>query len=345
MKKLTIALFAVIVFLLQSLLMPKYTGRDQEGSLIAEYYANAGNNDVIFIGDCEVYDNFSPITLWEEYGIPSCIRGSPQQTIWQSYYLMEETFRYETPKVMIYNVLAMKYDTPESTGSSDRREAYNRMALDGMRWSISKWKSILASLTEEEKQWGGIATYLFPILRYHDRWSQLTSDDLSYLFGKEPISHNGFLMHTGVAPMTESHVEPPLKSYELGENSWYYLNKMAALCEEHGTELVLIKAPTLYPVWWWEWDSQMEAYAREKGLKYINMIEYQEEIGIDWNTDTFDTGLHLNVSGAEKASHWLGQLLSQECGLPDRRDEEELSRVWEEKCRIYQQCLEVQSSH
>ena len=108
---------AAVLLLLQALLMPKYMGDIKEGALIAEYYDNAGSNDVVFIGDCEVYENFSPITLWEEYGITSYIRGSAQQLIWQSYYLMEETFRYETPQVMVFNVLSMKYDTPRSTGS------------------------------------------------------------------------------------------------------------------------------------------------------------------------------------------------------------------------------------
>ena len=78
----------IILGFLQALLMPKYMDNTKEGALIGEYYENAGNNDVIFIGDCEVYENFSPITLWEEYGITSYIRGSAQQLIWQSYYLM-----------------------------------------------------------------------------------------------------------------------------------------------------------------------------------------------------------------------------------------------------------------
>ena len=72
---------AAILILLQMLLTPKYMDHSPEGALIGEYYENAGGNDVIFIGDCEVYENFSPITLWEEYGITSYIRGSAQQTI------------------------------------------------------------------------------------------------------------------------------------------------------------------------------------------------------------------------------------------------------------------------
>lgn len=342
MKKKSIAIFCVflafcvvVLWLLQMLLMPKYMESSQEGALIAEYYNNAGNNDVIFIGDCEVYENFSPITLWEEYGITSYIRGSAQQMIWQSYYLMEETFKYETPKVMVFNVLSMKYDTPESTNDSDTREAYNRMTLDGMRWSSSKWNSIIASLTEEEKEWEGQFSYIFPLLRYHERWSQLKAEDFTYWFKKDVVSDNGYLMQTGVKPYTNPYVERPLVDYTLGENSWYYLDKMVELCKQHGTQLVLIKAPSLSPVWWDEWDEQVTQYAHEHDLLYINMLDYQEEIGIDWSTDTYDAGLHLNVYGAEKAASWFGEILSKQCGVPDRRGDAAVSALWQEKCVTY----------
>lgn len=321
---------------LQELLVPKYmVGKNKEGALIGEYYDNAGNNDVIFIGDCEVYENFSPITMWEKYGITSYIRGSAQQLIWQSYYLMEETFQYETPKVMVFNVLSMKYDTPKKTGDQSQREAYNRMTLDGMRWSKSKWDSILASMTEEEKEKEAMYSYLFPLLRYHDRWSQLTAEDFKYWFKRDTVSDNGYLMQTGVKPLEDDHVERPLVNYDFGENSWYYLDKMTELCKSKGTQLVLIKAPALSPVWWPQWDAQIEEYAAENDLLYINMLEYQEEIGIDWQTDTYDTGLHLNVYGAEKAADWFGRVLQEQCGVPDRRNHTQISALWAEKVATY----------
>ena len=139
---------AVIVvmglFLLQRLLMPKYVDGVVEGAFVAEYYKEEKDFDVIFIGDCEVYENFSPVVLWEEYGINSYIRGSAEQYIWQSYYLLEDTLRYETPRVVIFNIQALQFD-------QSRNEAYNRMTLEGMEWSPSKVKSILASMKPEEK--------------------------------------------------------------------------------------------------------------------------------------------------------------------------------------------------
>ncbi len=319
------------LFLLQALLVPKYMESSREGALTGEYYANAGGNDVIFVGDCEVYENFSPITLWEEYGITACIRGSAQQTIWQSYYLLEETFRYETPRVVVFNVLAMKYDTPESTGSAQKREAYNRMTLDTMKWSFSKWNAIRASMTEEES----IASYLFPILRYHDRWSQLADEDVQYWFRREAVSHNGYLMQKGIRPVGDAYAEPPLADYDFGENSWYYLEKMRSLCEEKDVRLVLIKAPSLSPVWHSQWESQIQEYAEENGILYLNMLRHVEEIGIDWTHDTYDAGLHLNVWGAEKASKWLGRILADRCGVPDRREDGEIRALWERKAEAY----------
>ena len=329
-------LLLMSLWAMQRLLMPKYMATSRDGALIGEYYHSGYDHDVVFIGDCEVYENFSPITLWENYGISSYIRGSAQQTIWQSYYLLEETLRYETPKVVVFNVLAMQYDSPESTGSGAKREAYNRMTLDGMRWSRSKWQAVQASMTEEERRWHSTYTYLFPLLRFHDRWSQLTKEDFTYFLCRDPVSYNGYLMHTGVRPMTAQHAEPKPINLDFGPNSYAYLDRIRQLCSEHGVQLVLIKAPSQSPIWWPEWEAQISAYAETYRLPYVNFLPLSEEIGLDWQRDTYDTGLHLNVSGAEKLSLYFGAMLQEQFGLPDHLGEQEYDNYWTPLCTRYQ---------
>ena len=126
-----------------------------EGGMIAEYYPEEKNHEVIFIGDCEVYANFSPMVMYEKEGITSYVRGTSQQLIWQSYGILKETFRYEIPKVVVFNVNSLRYSEPVS-------EAYNRLTLDKMKWSKEKIEIIEASMTEEEN----FLSYVFPILRY-----------------------------------------------------------------------------------------------------------------------------------------------------------------------------------
>ena len=312
------------LWLVQALLMPKYMHGIVEGAMIAEYYEEEKNHDVIFIGDCELYENISPAVLWKEYGINSYIRGSAQQLIWQSYYLMEETFRYEKPKAVVFNVLSMQYDTPQS-------EAYNRMTLDGMRFSSSKIKAVQASITEEEH----LIEYVFPILRYHSRVSELEKDDFTYLFHKDKVTHNGYYMRVDVKAAGTVPKGRPLGDYSFGEMAYEYLDKMTALCKENGVELVLVKAPSLYPYWYQEWDEQMIDYAKKHNLKYYNFLDVTEEIGLDFQTDTYDGGLHLNLSGAEKLSRYFGKILQEECHVPSRRGEKELEESWEKKLELY----------
>ena len=333
----SVILFAVIFFVLQRLLMPKYMTESKDGAMIQEYYQNAYDNDVVFITDCEVYENFSPVKLWNEYGIPSVIRGSAQQMIWQSYYLLEETFRYESPSVVVFNVMTMTYDSTESVGDQSKMEAYNRMTLDGMRWSKSKVSSIKASMTKEEKEKSGIWSYIFPILRYHDRWNDLKEEDFRCFFKQDHVTDNGYLMQVKVNPVKDEYPRIPLVSYQFGDICYEYLDKIRLLCEEHNCQLVLVKAPSLSPIWYDEYEKQILDYANEHDLLYINCLEHLDEIGIDWNQDTYDQGLHLNVYGAEKLTVYFGQILRDECLLRDRRSEASLSEKWAEKTKLYDQ--------
>ena len=322
------AVVVAVLLVLGPILEPKYLDI-REGSLTAEYYAHAKEtrHDVLLIGDCEVYESFVPAVLWEEYGISSYVRGGSQHLAWHSYYMLEDALRYETPEIVVYNVLALKYGEPQ-------QETYNRMALDGMEWSQTKVDAINASMMEDES----FASYVWPLLRFHDRWSELTADDFKYAFADKPlVSDSGYLMQTDIRPMTESETVTEPAEYPLPETSMAYLDRMRVLCKERGITLILIKAPTNTEQFWWydEWDAQITEYAATHGLAYYNMIDKTEEIGIDWSHDTYDEGYHLNVYGAEKLSVWFGRILQEEFDAPDRREDEALARVWEARVDRY----------
>lgn len=314
----------ISLYFLQRLLIPKYATDIVEGAMIAEYYQEEKDHDVIFIGDCEVYENFSPQILWDDFGICSYIRGSAQQLIWQSYYILEDTLRYEIPKVVIYNVQSMQFDKPE-------KEAYNRMTLDGMEWSPAKIKAISASMTERES----FLDYLFPILRYHSRWSDIASEDFEYMFDTPRVSHNGYYMRVDTKPAENIPDGKALADYNFGEIDYEYLDRMVKLCKVNNIDLILVKAPSLYPYWYDQWEEQIEAYAEENNLLYINFLELTEETGLDFDTDTYDGGLHMNLSGAEKITEYLGTVLTEKTQLQDRRSEKELASRWAEKQRWY----------
>lgn len=327
----SLVVFGVLFAGFSRLVKPKYADGILEGAFIREYYDETTTHDVIFVGDCEVYENFSPVKLWRDYGITSYIRGSAQQLIWQSYYLLEDTLRYETPKVVVYNVQSLVHDEPQ-------REEYNRMTLDGMRWSGSKLRSICASMTEEEQ----FLDYVFPILRYHERITELGKDDLVYYFRNRKITHNGYYMRVDQYPFEEPLAEEKPEDCSFGDQAMVYLEKMTQLCEKNGIRLVLVKAPSLSPVWYEEYEQQVQAYANKHQLLYINYLDLASELDIDYATDTYDGGLHMNLYGAEKLSGHLGNVLCEEYGLEDHRVDPEMCSVWKQKEQFYDSMIEAQ---
>lgn len=332
MKKRIGYILALVVFIVCSLgaltrlLVPKYMGNVIEGAFIKEYYEDASDHDVIFLGDCEVYENISPVRLWEEYGITSYIRGSANQLTAQSYYLLEDTLKHEKPKAVVFNVLAMSL--PEQNN-----EAYNRMTMEGMKWSGAKVQAIKATMMEEEH----FADYIFPLLRYHSRWQELKSEDFTYYFRREQVSHNGYYMRADVRPVGDFPRERPLADYAFSEKNYEYLDRMRKLCEKEGIQFILMKAPSLYPAWHEEWEQQIADYASANDLLYMNCLNDIQNIGLDFQEDTYDGGLHLNLYGAEKLSVYLGKILKEACGLLDRREEKDTAALWDEKISFYEE--------
>lgn len=320
-----LTLFLCVLF--QELTMPKYMSHPYEGAMMAEYYETETQHDVIFLGDCEFYESISPITLWEDYGISSYVRGSPQQLIWQSYYILLDTLKRETPQVVVFNAMEMKIGEVQS-------EAYTRLTLDGLKSIKYRLQAARLSLKEDNES---LLSYVFPLLRYHSRILDLTEDDFEYFFQRNIISHQGYLMQTSVDPQTEDAFQAPLFDYSFPDICWEYLDKIAELCDKKGISLILFKAPTKswqYP-WYEEWDEQLDAYAKKRGISYINGILYAEDMKLDMTKDTYDKGVHLNVYGAEKCSRFLGNILRNDYSVSDGRQNEALIAAWTPICERY----------
>ena len=304
-----ILVFIGIFYFLNVLLMPKYQDSLVEGSFTNEYYKSPKNHEVIFLGDCEVYANFNPMVLYEEYGISSYVRGNSQQMIWQSYYLLEETLKYEIPKAVVFNVNSLRYDKT----SDKRNEAYNRLMIDRMKWSDTKIKLIKESMLPEET----FISYVFPILRYHSRYKELSKEDLKYFFKRKDVTYNGFLVNKNVKGVDNLPTKRVLKSYEFDKENIEWLDKILELCKKNDIKLVLIKAPSVYPYWYDEYEEQVRTYASKNDLVYVNLLDSVEEIGIDYQIDTYDGGLHLNLDGSIKNSKYFGKILKQSIDLKD----------------------------
>ena len=307
---LIIIVFFLLIIFLGKLVSLKYINLYQEGSFISDYYKEENNHDVIFLGDCEAYTSFSPVYLFHEYGITSFVRGNSQQLIGQSYYILLETLKYETPKIVVLSIGNMRYNP-------GIKEEYNRLLLDKMRWSKEKIELIKYSKLKEESY----LSYMFPILRYHSRIGELTKDDIDYLFKDKVVSHNGFLINQDVKPLTTLPGIKVLDNYNFSDDNINYLKKIVQLCKEKNITLILEKSPTLHPYWYPEYDKYISDFAKENNLDYYNFVDSIDDINLDFKYDTYDSGTHLNLSGAEKFTKYFGNILKEKYNLQAHLEE------------------------
>jgi hypothetical protein len=274
--------------------------------------------------------------------------------------------------------------------------------------------AISASMTEDEN----FLDYVFPILRYHSRITQLTDEDVTYFAAAKQHTISGYYMRVDASPYaigewgdendvgayTDRYLAAAAVSAEdeaddedddwtddaddedddwtddadgadedwsdeadeedgdidldpdwapantnedvepLGDNAMHYLDRIRELCEEKDITLLLVKAPSVSPAWYDKWDAQITEYADTYQLDYLNYLPLVDEIGIDFATDTYDEGLHMNYSGAVKCADYLGQYLVQNYGLEDLRSDEEVAAVWEQKEKQQQEIIDAQLS-
>ncbi len=313
----------LIIFLLATLnriFMPKYIFENQDGRITREYYPNAKFTDVVFAGPSTTLSAINPLVLWDYEGISSYVRANTSQTMWISYYMIEDAIKCHKPELVCLDVTFIKYD------DNFVEEPSTRKALDGMRMSSSKIGCALASMGPDEK----IADYIYPLFRFHSRWKELTFDDFKYAWYLKPVTVAGHIVDNEVDPaQTDTLIYNRGADDRIGPKNMDYLDKIIRLCNDNGIQIMLFKTPAFSDNWSEELDQQIESKAEEYGLKYINFDRLNDDIGLDYRYDTPDKGSHLNDSGASKFSRYLAGFIRQNYSVTDRRDDNSFVKHWE----------------
>ena len=290
--------------------------------------------DVLFLGTSHSYCGFSPQDFYDLHGIRSYNLGTSRQSLWLSYYWLKEALKTQKPKIVVQELYY--------AGGTNENEASVQKALSFMKWSRNKAEAVSVAVGRYPEL--SFKSFLFPNIRFHGRWSELTAED----FPQQEVRDTGALK--GYAPTLERLGEIEYKlirgaadekeGYEESgfeyqpetteETQWpdlskEYMDKITALCKENGITLVLVKTPTTR-AWSTADHNAAESYAQENGLAFydLNTLKYYRAMDYDISVDNKDTG-HANIWGAEKIADLLGNLLISEHNAPSIQDEQ-----WEE---------------
>lgn len=307
-KSLKIILFVGCIFIslgvIQDIVCPKFESPLGLRSGFSDEEENS--IDVLFLGTSNMFLTINPVLLYEDTGITAFDFGSSSQSLNMTYMYLKEALKTQSPEVVCVEVLA------------SRADFNNELYESGLRWGFTYFPTNIEKLEGIYNQLHTIdadfLSYIFPILRYKDRWKELTENDFTddyatYWKGCE-VSWN-----VTEVEYDDSYWEET--EWELADSNILYLDKIRELCEEEGIELILFKSPT--PSLWKNiYSLAIQEYADEYQLPFIDYNMKLDELGIDVTQDFRDAG-HVNVDGSRKITKDFGEYLLSNYDLTDHR--------------------------
>lgn len=280
----------------------------------SSFYQEKRNTvDVVMYGTSMMYCSINPAVLWKEYGISSFNFARQRQFIPLSYHYMKETLKYQKPKVIILEVLALgfEYEYPDQLA-----QGISASNLDPLKLSLNKIEAINISIPEGEK-----LSYVMPFIRQHMNYKNLKKDDF-----KNPQNfYKGYSFLLGTSDERQGlfvQMEDTDKCAEIFPKNLNYLYKIIELCQANQVHLVLYKSPTSSTSHYSKGISNtIRDIADKEGIPFIESNLLYDELGIEFSNDTID-GTHLNAFGSEKVTRYVGDFLVNQYQLPDHRQEE-----------------------
>ena len=238
--------------------------------------------DVVVLGDSESYTSISPLLIWRDTGYTSYVCGSGGQYLSYSKTLLERAFETQTPKLVILETLCIYRKIPTKTVLVDE-----------------------------------VSRYL-PVFRYHNRWksvSQLTQGSSA----KHSTPYKGYQYNGNVSAADASaYMTQADNAAEIPLVNRLLVEQIQQLCEANGAKLLLLSTPSTVN-WNYQRHNGIQALAEDLDLEYIDLNTMPQDVPIDWSTDTYDRGDHLNHSGCMKVTEFLSKYLEGTRMFSDRR--------------------------
>ena len=286
--------------------------------------------DVLFFGSSHMINGVFPMELWKDYGLTSYNLAGHGASLAASFWELRLAVQYHKPKVAVLDVLFAGSQTTEmSIGlAHEMLDSYplSRLKVEAVR-----------DLFEES---GTRAEMLFPLDVYHSRWKDLDSEMVRRgLWGeKDDSPEKGGQIRAGLYPLAQEPLVPVTSRREESSIALTYVEKFVTYCMENDIVPVLTYLPCQISEQWQRDCNAALALGEKLGAKILNM-QYMDLI--DYATDWYDDGSHLNPAGALKTTACLGSFLREQCGLEDHRGDG-CDDLWNQDHESYVNFLKAQ---
>lgn len=260
--------------------------------------------DYLILGDSEAYSSVSPMEIWNTKGYVGYNIGSSAQSLLKGFEDLETALIKQKPKVLLIESNFFFRDK-------------------GM-------------VNEIEKNIGDFFSQFFPIFADHNNWKSYVKHDKKRDKPEKPSPSplKGYHYTVDVKPYTKgNYVRESEKTDKIPGYQKQSIEKIINFAKSHDIKVVIYSAPSPSN-WTYTKHNAVSKIALNNSIDYIDLNLLLNEVGIDWNTDTYDAGDHLNYSGALKVSNYLAEYLSNNTELVNKKDDPNFE-VWKNNYKEY----------
>ncbi len=302
----------ILIGCVSQVICGKWTDANKETYTTKEFYALEDKSiEVFIVGSSQIVTGISSMTMYENYGISAFGLGTGNAPMAGNYYWLKECEKTQDISMVAIEV-SMLYEPT--------KQFLFRRAYDPMKLSRNK----LEAVYEQSRDYNGdgVLSYVFPMIKYHNRWKELTEED--FVFHKEDsLVYRGNVMKSGVKPVPYEKViidNDAVRDIDMEADQLEYFKKILSYCKEKGWDVVLFKTPKTS--WSLSKSEGVSALAKEYGVPFLdfNYDKLMKEIKFDPMHDLRDAD-HPNLRGAEKISDYLGKYLKENYDLKDYRQD------------------------
>ena len=261
--------------------------------------------DILNLGDSLSTAGFSPMELWREQGYTSFNIGADGMRMEEAYYAVVEACEKQEPKyLMIESLLLFRYAMGQDLQMLVSQPIYHRFAF----------------------------------LKYHNIWKSLVEDKGIMTYHRGYTVNENVWEYDGEEEYLDRDINDPNSKMNVSFMNSMMFDRIRKFCDDRGIGIIIYSMPSAKNYNQVRIDA-MEAFAKKKGVTYIDLNGKADEFGLDWSMDTNDGGDHMNLNGARKVVKYLGSYFRDNLNLTDHRGDPAYSD-WDDELVEYDKLVE-----
>ncbi len=318
--------FFVILFILayyaQYLLQYRERYEDNSSFQVIDFYKEEKNTaDAVFVGSSCCFSFYSPLFAYDAYGVKTMNYASSGMGMMAYRYAIEEVRKTQKDVPIILTV----------TPNYDMEYLGVHFMSDYMPMSKNKIAFLTRYFTKEGESILNSIGFYVTIMEYHDRWNEMTLDDLIIDEGiKGATRHKYYLTYTndisGQYYTTDEKEEMP-------EQMEFLMKDLLDYCDEKEENIVFLFPPKVYKEEEYRQLNTLTELIRSRGYEVLDLRDKAEEIGLDKEYDFYDIG-HTSVHGSIKYTDYLINYVMDHYDTSSQRDEK-----WDKAVSKYREII------